>query len=165
MSVIETTPPTIHRGEGDLPFVDIGEGSTLQLLQVDLAQGVWVVRNRFEPDSTIQTHKHTGHVYAFTQTGSWHYLESPEAVNTAGSYLYEPAGSTHTLHVPATNDGPTDVWFTIHGANLNLDENGQVEMVIDAHAILEFYRALCADQHGMADPPVVVVQSSPDALA
>lgn len=165
MSVIDTAPPTIHRGEGDLPFVDIGEGSTLQLLQVDLAQGVWVVRNRFSPDSTIQTHKHTGHVFAFTLTGSWHYLESPEAVNTAGSYLYEPAGSTHTLHVPASNDGPTDVWFTIHGANLNLDENGQVEMVIDAHAILDFYRALCADQHGVTDPPVVVVQSSPDALA
>ena len=165
VSVIETAPPTIHRGEGDLPFVDIGEGVTLQLLQVDLAMGVWVLRNRFEPDTTIQTHRHTGHVYAFTQSGSWHYLESPDAVNRAGSYLYEPAGSTHTLHVPATNDETTDVSFIIHGANLNLDDNGQVEMVIDAHTILDFYRALCADQHGLADPPVVVVQSAPDVLA
>ena len=165
MSVIETAPPTIHRGEGDLPFVDLGEGGMLQLLQVDLAMGVWVLRNRFEPDTTIQTHRHTGHVYAFTQSGSWHYLESPDAVNRAGSYLYEPAGSTHTLHVPATNGEITDVSFIIHGANLNLDENGQVEMVIDAHMILDFYRALCADQHGVTDPPVVVVQSSPDVLA
>ena len=86
------------------------------------------------PGATVQTHKHTGHVYAFTQSGSWHYLESPDAVNVAGSYLYEPAGSTHTLHVPATNTGITDVWFTIHGANLNLGADGQVEMVIDAHA-------------------------------
>ncbi len=164
MSVVESAPPTIHRGEGDLPFVDLGDGVSLQLLQVDLAQGVWVIRNRFDPDTTIQTHKHTGHVYAFTQTGSWHYLESPEAVSTAGSYLYEPAGSTHTLHVPATNAGATDVWFTIHGANLNLDEDGRVEMVIDAPAILEFYRALCVDQHDLADPPVVVIRSSPDEL-
>jgi 2,4'-dihydroxyacetophenone dioxygenase len=108
---------------------------------------------------TVQTHKHTGHVYAFTQSGSWHYLESPEAVNRAGSYLYEPAGSVHTLHVPDTNTGDTDVWFTIHGANLNLDADGNVEMVIDAHMILPFYVAMCAEQHGVDDPPVVVIRS------
>lgn len=151
-------PPTIHRGEVDLPFVDLGDGTLLQLLQVDLATGIWIVRNQFPPGSTVQTHKHTGHVYAFTQTGSWHYLESPEAVNTAGSYLYEPAGSTHTLHVPETNEGVTDVWFTIYGANLNLGTDGQVELVIDAHAILAYYRALCQQQHGF-DPNVIVVQS------
>lgn len=162
MTVIENAPPTIHRNEGDLPFVDLGEGVNLQLLQVDLAQGIWVVRNRFQPGTTIQTHKHTGHVYAFTESGSWYYLESPEAVNTAGSYLYEPAGSTHTLHVPPTNDAVTEVSFVIHGANLNLDDAGSVELVIDAHFILEFYRATCADQHGLADPPVVVIQSTPD---
>ena len=160
MAVIENAPPTIHRGEADLPWVDLGDGSVLQLLQVDLAQGIWIVRTRFAPDTTIQTHKHTGHVYAFTQSGSWHYLESPEAVNTAGSYLYEPAGSTHTLHVPPTNDGPTDVWFTIYGANLNLGADGQVEMVIDAHAILAIYRAFCAEQHGVTDPPVVVIDTA-----
>jgi hypothetical protein len=96
-------------------------------------------------------------VHAFTQSGSWNYLESPEAVNVAGSYLFEPAGSVHTLHVPATNTEPTDVWFTIHGANLNLDGDGKVEIVIDAHLILPFYRAMCAEQHGIDDPPVVVI--------
>ena len=165
MTTIETAPMTIHRGEADLPFVDLGDGIELQLLQVDLAAGIWIVRNRFAPGTSVQTHKHTGHVYAFTQSGSWHYLESPEAVNRAGSYLFEPAGSIHTLHVPDTNDEVTDVWFTIYGANLNLDAEGQVEMVIDAHSILPVYLAVCAEQHGIADPPVVVVQSAPDALA
>ena len=75
-------------------------------------------------------------MYAFTQRGCWRYLEYPDVVNTAGSYLYEPAGSVHTLHVPDDNDGDTDVWFTIHGANLNLDAEGKVELVIDAHSIL-----------------------------
>jgi quercetin dioxygenase-like cupin family protein len=153
----ETAPSAIHRGEDELPFVDIGDGSLLQLLQVDLANGVWVIRNHFPPGITIPTHKHTGHVYAFTQTGSWHYLESPEAVNRAGSYLYEPAGSVHTLHVPETNDGDTDVWFTIHGANLNLDAQGQVEMVIDAHLVYGFYKMMCEQEHGIADPPVIVI--------
>ncbi|HUW02711.1 MAG TPA: 2,4'-dihydroxyacetophenone dioxygenase family protein [Acidimicrobiales bacterium] len=159
MAAVITEPSTIHRGEQDLPFVDLGEGTLLQLLQVDLANGVWVVRNRFEPGALVQTHKHTGHVYAFTQTGSWHYLESPDEVNTAGSYLYEPAGSTHTLTVPDSNTEVTDVWFTIHGANLNLGPDGNVEMVIDAHLILTFYNAFCEEQHGLTDPPVVVIQS------
>jgi 2,4'-dihydroxyacetophenone dioxygenase len=157
MTITDLPPTAIHRGEAELPFVDIGDGGTLQLLQVDLANGVWIVRNHFPPDTTIPTHKHTGHVLAFTQTGSWFYKEYPDVVNTAGSYLYEPAGSVHTLHVPASNDGVTDVWFAIHGANLNLDADGNVELVIDAHGILPFYRAMCLEQHGMADPPVVVI--------
>src|ERR1019366_9161983 len=111
MTMTDLPPTAIHRGEKELPFVDIGDGATLQLLQVDLSNGVWIVRNHFPPDTTIQTHKHTGHVLAFTQKGSWFYKEYPDVVNTAGSYLYEPAGSIHTLHVPATNKGVTDVWF------------------------------------------------------
>ncbi len=159
MTVMETAPAAILRHEDELPFVDIGDGSTLQLLQVDLASGIWVVRNHFPPGTTIATHKHTGPVYAFTQKGRWRYLEYPNALNLAGSYLYEPAGSVHTLHVPEDNDGMTDVWFTIHGANLNLDGEGNVELVVDAHAILPFYRDMCAQQHGVTDPPVVVIQA------
>jgi quercetin dioxygenase-like cupin family protein len=159
MAITERAPAAILRREEDLPFVDIGDGSTLQLLQVDLANGVWVVRNHFAPGMTVQTHKHTGPVFAFTQKGRWHYLEYPNDVNVAGSYLYEPAGSVHTLHVPEDNTEVTDVWFTIHGANLNLDANGNVELVIDAHTILPFYREVCAQQHGIPDPPVVVIES------
>ena len=156
MSLAPTAPPTVHRGTEELPWVDFGDGSTMQLFRVDLDAGVWVVRTRFAPGAAVQTHKHTGHVDAFTMSGSWHYLESPEAVNTAGSYLFEPAGSVHTLVVPDTNDEVTDVWFTIYGANLNLDAQGNVELVIDAQAIFDFYLALCADQHGVSDPPVIV---------
>ncbi len=159
MAVVERAPSAILRHEEDLPFVDIGDGAGLQLLQVDLASGVWVVRNRFPAGYKVPTHKHTGHVYAFTQSGAWHYLEYPDDVNVAGSYLYEPAGSVHTLHVLDDNEGTTDVWFTIHGANLNLDAEGNVEMVIDAHGILPFYREVCEAQHGVSDPPVVVIAS------
>ena len=159
MTVIDTAPTAIHRGENELPFITLPDGTRFQVLQVDLANGVWVVRSQFPAGITVQTHKHTGHVYAFTQKGRWHYLESPEAVNVAGSYLYEPAGSVHTLHVPADNAEVTDVWFTIHGANLNLDADGNVESVADAHGVLAFYRAACASEHGVDDPPVIVIQS------
>ena len=80
----------------------MGDGIELQVLQIDVELGLWVIRNRFQPGCRVQTHKHTGSVFAFTNSGSWKYEEYPE-VNTAGSYLYEPAGSVHTLTVPSTN--------------------------------------------------------------
>jgi 2,4'-dihydroxyacetophenone dioxygenase len=141
-------PRAIHRGEDELPFVDIGDGSTLQLLQVDIEHGLWVIRTRFNPGYLVQTHKHTGEVFAFTISGSWKYKEYPE-LNTAGSYLFEPAGSVHTLTVPEDNDAVTDVWFAITGANLNLDAKGNVESTIDAGSIRDAYFALCeAAGHG-----------------
>lgn len=156
-AIFETAPVTVHRGEDELPFIDLGDGGLLQLLQADLANGVWVIRNRFPAGYQVQTHKHTGIVHAFTQSGSWYYAETPDQVNTAGSFLFEPAGSVHTLTVSPDNTEMTDVWFVIHGANLNLDATGNVEMVIDAHTILPFYQAVCAEQHGLEDPPVYVV--------
>ena len=129
-------PGALHRAEADLPFVRFFEGMEFQLLQASVEQGLWVVRTRFQPDVTIPTHRHTGEVFAVTFSGSWRYLEYPE-VNTAGSYLFEPAGSQHTLHVPASNTGITDIWFAIRGANLNLDENGNVASVWDAAFMIE----------------------------
>jgi 2,4'-dihydroxyacetophenone dioxygenase len=73
----------IHRGESELPFIEFAEGVELQLLQVDLDQGLWIVRTRFQPGITIQTHKHTGCVFAVTLAGSWKYLEYPDEIGRA----------------------------------------------------------------------------------
>ena len=142
LAPIPGIPAALHRAEKDLPFVVYQEGVDFQLLHADVEAGLWVIRALFQPGVTIQRHKHTGEVFAVTRTGSWKYLEYPE-VNTVGSYLYEPAGSIHTLHVPATNTEVTDVWFAIRGANLNLDAEGKVESVLDAGAVLEIYLGLC----------------------
>ena len=149
----EAPPRALNRGERELPFVPYQEGVTFQLNQVDIEAGFFVVRVRGEPGHTIQRHKHTGEIFAFTLSGSWHYLEYPE-INTAGSYLYEPAGSDHTLHFPATNTETTDIWFVLHGANLNLDAEGQVESVLDAGAALQVYRAACREL-GLPEPDVI----------
>ena len=154
MATITAPPAALHRGEDDLPFVDLPDGTQLQLLQVDLTNGLWVVRTRFPAGSVVQTHRHTGPVYAFTISGRWHYMEYPE-VNTAGSYLFEPAGSVHTLTVPADNTEVTDVWFAIHGANLNLDDQGNVVSVVDAETVYNGYRMLCAAK-GISEPAVIV---------
>lgn len=150
---IPGTPGALHRAEHELPFVPYLEGAEIQLLQVDLDAGLWVVRARFQPGVTIPRHRHTGDVLAFTLSGSWRYLEYPE-INTAGSYLYEPAGSIHTLHVPASNKKVTDIWFAVRGANLDLDEQENVVNILDAGTVLEIYRGLCAEA-GHPAPDVI----------
>ena len=151
--VIPGAPLSLHRSEEELPFVPYQDRVLFQLLQVSIEGGLWVVRVRFQPGVTIQRHRHTGEVFAFTISGSWRYLEYPE-VNTAGSYRFEPAGAIHTLHVPDTNEGITDVWFAIRGANLDLDDAGNVETVLDAGTVLEIYRTRCAEQ-GYPAPDVI----------
>ena len=146
-------PAALHRAHDELPFVTFFDGLDFQLLQASVEQGLWVVRTHFKPGTTIATHRHTGEVFAVTFSGSWRYLEYPE-VNTAGSYLFEPAGSQHTLHVPASNTGITDVWFAIRGANLNLDEQGNVASVWDATFMIETYLDLCA-KAGHGRPAVI----------
>ena len=146
-------PEALHRGEEELPFVEFEPGVDMQVLQVDVPTGLWVVRMRMQPGATLHTHKHSGEVHAFTVAGSWRYLEY-EAVNRAGSYLYEPAGSIHTLHVPATNTEVTDVWFAIRGPNLNLDAEGKVTLILDAGLVLKVYQSKCK-KAGLPRPAVI----------
>ena len=135
MTVTEI-PTAVHRGDNELPWVDIGDGSLLKVLHIKEREGLWVIRNRFAPGYRVQTHKHTGPVFAYTETGAWRYLESD-------------------FVVPEENREPTDVFFAIHGANLNLDADGNVESVYDASSIYQAYLFLCEAQ-GLPRPPVVL---------
>jgi len=152
---LPTPPPplALHRGESELPFVSIMEGIEVQVQHVDIEAGFWVTRMRAAPGITLQRHKHTGEVFAFTVAGAWKYLEYPE-INTAGSYLYEPAGSIHTLHVPKENTGITDVWYLIYGAILYLDADDKVESVSDPTWALERYTTACREA-GLPVPDVL----------
>jgi quercetin dioxygenase-like cupin family protein len=130
-----------HVGDEAAPWVDTGVGVELKVVRFDAMQGTWVIRNRFQPGTRLQIHRHTGPVDGFTLAGRWHYLEY-DFFSTAGSYIYEPANSVHTLDVPDDNTGPTDVLFVIEGALLNLDPDGKVETYVDGPAILQVYYAL-----------------------
>jgi len=73
-------------------------------------------------------------------------------VNRAGSFLYEPAGSVHTL---TCLEDETLVWFHMYGANLNLDADGNVESVTDGASALAAYYAMFEAQ-GLGRPNVLV---------
>lgn len=140
----------------DLPWVSLPDGSQLQLLQVDLNQNLWVVRNRFKPGFGIDTHYHTGPVFAFTQSGEWFYKEYPDKVNKAGSYLYEPAHSIHTLTVADDAKEDAVVWFAVFGSNVNINDKGDVTSVLDAATLLKVYRMLCANEGKTCENVIIV---------
>ena len=151
MTTLDAAPQAFHIGADDLPFVDIGDGSKLKVIQVKAEEGLWIVENIFQQGYEVQTHRHTGPVYAYTVSGAWKYKEY-DYVNRAGSFLYEPAGSIHTLQCI---EDDTRVWFHMYGVNLNLDENDNVESVADGAGSLAFYLAMC-EQMGLPRPNVLV---------
>lgn len=151
MAVTENIPTAIHVGADELPWVDIGGGSKLKVIQVKESEGLWIVENIFQAGYEVQRHRHTGPVYAYTTSGAWRYKEYDD-VNRAGSFLYEPANSVHTLQVI---EDDTHVWFQMYGANLNLDAEGNVESVLDGASTLAAYYALC-EAEGHPRPNVLV---------
>jgi len=144
-------PESVHIAADDLPFVDIGDGSLLKVIQVKPEEGLWIVENIFKNGYEVDKHRHTGPIYAYTQSGAWCYKEY-DYVNRAGSFLYEPAGSEHTLQ--AIEDD-TRVWFQMYGSNINLDADGNITSVVDGRLTLDFYLAMCEEQ-GLPRPNVLV---------
>jgi 2,4'-dihydroxyacetophenone dioxygenase len=150
MTLIEERPVAVHIGADDLPWVDIGDGSKMKVLQVKATEGLWIVQNIFQAGYTVPTHRHTGPVWGYTISGAWRYKEY-DYVNRAGSFLYEPAGSVHTLECI---EDETNVWFQMYGANLNLDADGNIESVFDGPGTLAAYYALC-EAAGLPRPDVL----------
>ncbi len=152
MTVTDAHAPTaVHIGADELPFVDLGGGNLLKVLQVRAEEGLWIIENVFQNGFAVQTHRHTGPVFGYTVSGAWKYAEY-DYVNRAGSFLYEPAGSVHTLQCI---EDDTRVWFQMYGANLNLDGDGGVESVSDGTSTLALYRSLC-EAAGLPQPAVLV---------
>src|SRR5436305_13028202 len=122
MTITNEVPTAVHIGADELPFVDIGDGSKLKVLQVKEREGLWIVENIFQNGYEVQKHRHTGPVYAFTTSGAWKYKEYPY-VNRTGPFLYEPANTLHTLQ---SIEDDTHLRYTIYAPNLNTDAHGHI---------------------------------------
>lgn len=151
MTITNEATEAVHRGASDLPWAEIGGGNKLRVLQVNEREGLWIIENILMAGFEVQTHKHTGPVWGYTVSGAWKYKEY-DYVNRAGSFLWEPAGSVHTLQCIEDN---TQVWFHMYGANLNLDGEGRVDSVSDGAGALRSYLAMCEAQ-GLGTPPVII---------
>jgi len=108
------------------PGIDFGEffpGMMLWPLFLDPDNGVWVLYARYGAGTRMPQHFHTGQVHFFTTKGRWNYAEYPDDPQTAGSYLYEPPGSVHSLTIPDDSEG-TEGFMVVNGVNINFDDEG-----------------------------------------
>ncbi len=149
-------PVAEHVGVDDVPWVDNPQyqGTSLRLLRASIADDCYVMAGRLPAGLTVGTHRHLGPVHMFTLSGAWGYREH-EFVNRAGSYLFEPAGSVHTLFVPDSNTEVTETLTIVHGRTEYLDAAGSVIAVSDVHATLATYFAAC-DAAGVPRPAQIV---------
>ena len=133
----------------DIPLLKdaLGPGSNFQPLFLDPEVGVWVLIATFPAGVELPIHLHTGPVHAYTLQGNWIYKEYPDQPQTAGSYLYEPASSVHSLKVLE----PSVVLFVIYGANVSFTDDGQFHSVLDAITVMNLTKTL-AEAQGL--PPV-----------
>jgi len=151
MSVVVNAPTAVHLGEQEIPFVDMGGGNQIRVLQVREKESLWIIENVFQAGFEVMTHRHTGPVWGYTKSGAWKYKEY-DYVNRAESFLYEPANSVHTLQCI---EDDTRVLFHMYGMNLNLDDQGNVVSVSDGAGTLAFYLDMC-DKQGLPRPNVLV---------
>lgn len=138
--------------EEQIPWLaeSLGEGIRIKPLRLDIEAGVWVILVGFAPGSRVQLHYHTGEAEVYTLSGRWHYIEYADQPQTAGSYLYEPSGSVHTLTVPADNDEETLMLVRVKGANVNFNEDGTFHSILDATSLV-FLTELFAQQLGITE--------------
>ena len=137
---------TIDTNQTPLIKYALGPGVHYQPLMLDMENGIWVVLATFAPGARIPLHYHTGSVHAWTISGSWNYVEYPDQPQTAGSYLYEPGASVHTLNCPEDNTEDTVVFFVVNGSNINFTDDGAYHSILDAALVAHLTEALSQAQ-------------------
>ena len=131
------TDTTVCRAD-DLPWGEPLPGIELKVLRTGEGTGRYTLMNRFAPGTVLPKHVHHGEVHAFTLAGRWGYLEY-DWESTAGDYVYEEAGSVHTLCVPTDAEEPAVIQFVIDQGMDFLDAEGNAFHSEDAGSITQMY--------------------------
>ncbi len=122
----------------ELPWAELAPGIEMKVLRTGVGTDRYTLMNRFVPGTVLPKHYHHGEVHAWTIEGTWGYLEYDWSAS-AGDYIYEPAGSIHTLAVPADASGPAVVQFVIEKGLDFLDDDGNAFHVENAETITQLY--------------------------
>ena len=164
---IEPTTTTTNSSGSPLPLVALPQGELLTVneadnpllrdalapgvhfkpLRLDLEAGSWVVLAVPSPGAQLPVHYHTGVAEAYTLLGPLALPGYPDEPQTAGSYLYEPAGSVHTFVCPESNTEDTEIFIRVEGANVNFTEDGQFHSILDAVTIRHLVTVTADAQH------------------
>jgi len=90
--------PAIADTDDERLWVPQTECLSFRPLCLCVSQGYYVNLLRFQGGGTLGCHRHSSPVHAHTIKGRWGYKEHDWEA-TAGTYVFEPPGETHTLIV------------------------------------------------------------------
>jgi 2,4'-dihydroxyacetophenone dioxygenase len=124
----------------------IAPGIHIQPLRLDPEHGEWVFLATLAPGCSLPAHYHTGSAQVYTFKGRWLYREYPDQPQTAGSYLYEPAGGVHTFFTPADNTENTLTLWWMQGAQVAFNDDGTFHSLTDAVTMQYLTETLAAEQ-------------------
>ena len=120
-------------------WAPVAPGIWSRPIHLNVTGGFYVHLLRVKRSGLLQRHRHSGQVHAYVIRGKWLYLEH-DWVAEEGGYVFEPPGETHTLVVP---DDCQDMitLFTVHGALMYVDPQGNATGYDDVFTRIEKYRA------------------------
>ena len=92
-------------------------------------------------------------MHAYTISGEWYYSEYDWKAG-AGSFVYEPAGSVHTLHVSPDATEPAVILFMVQGGMAMINEDDEPWMLEDAAEMVARYR-MALEAEGIEAPEIL----------
>ena len=120
-------------------YIPLGPGVGSKPLWISPTKNAWVDILRAENAGLLQRHYHPHDVFGLCISGRWRYLEH-DWVATAGSFIYEAPGESHTLVVEESGESMRTM-FHVNGPLIWLDEAGEPTGVYDAYSLIEMARA------------------------
>jgi quercetin dioxygenase-like cupin family protein len=139
-----TTPPdaaaqivTLAVPDDERVWVPQAPSVWFRPLMLNTVGGGWCNLLRVRKAGVLSRHRHPGPVHGYVLRGAWRYLEH-DWIATAGSYVFEPPGETHTLTVDSADEMIT--FFNISGAMIYLDDAGRQVGYEDVHTKIDMCR-------------------------
>lgn len=123
-----------------MDWVPAGAGLAFKPLAFLPNNGGWIQLLRLEPGTTIPLHRHTGEVHALNLSGH-RVVAGTEATIGPYTYVHECAGDVDTW--TAVGSEPCVVHVEVHGTVDYLNEDGTIELVVDAELQRQLYLAHC----------------------
>jgi len=122
-------------------WMPLGQDEWMRPLVLNPVQGSWVSLFKVMRARVLGRHRHLSPVTGWTISGAWGYRER-DWIARAGSFIFEPAGDTHTLFVDEAAGHMVAVYH-MYGPSLSIDERGEVTDYTDVTKRTEQYLKHC----------------------